>query len=41
MAHLKNNNWAVVVAQLAEWLPLILEVCGSNPIICTEHHFYC
>ena len=25
--------WAVVVAQLVEWLLLTPEVCGSNPVI--------
>ena len=25
--------WAVVVAQLTEWLIPVAEVCGSNPVI--------
>ena len=29
----RGNDWAVVVVQLAEWLLLIPEDPGSNPVI--------
>ena len=34
-------GWAVAVAQLAEWLPPIPEVRGSNPVIGKILHVYC